>query len=41
MNSKIHPLIPQKIIEAATEWTIMHGVAFRQADNTAHLVLPQ
>jgi glutathione synthase len=35
MNSKIHPLISQKIIDEATEWAIMHGVAFRQTDNTA------
>ncbi|MEZ9953021.1 glutathione synthase [Vibrio splendidus] len=28
-------LIPQQIIEDACEWAIMHGVAFRQPDNTA------
>ncbi|WP_114634498.1 glutathione synthase [Vibrio splendidus] len=28
-------LIPQQIIEDACEWAIMHGVAFRQSDNTA------
>ncbi|MEZ9519198.1 glutathione synthase [Vibrio splendidus] len=28
-------LIPQQIIEDACEWALMHGVAFRQADNTA------
>ncbi|MFA0038371.1 glutathione synthase [Vibrio sp. 10N.261.52.A1] len=28
-------LIPQQIIEDACEWAIMHGVAFRQANNTA------
>ncbi|MCK8084240.1 glutathione synthase [Vibrio sp. 1CM8B] len=33
MNSM--PLIPQQVIEDACEWAIMHGVAFRQSDNTA------
>lgn len=28
-------MIPQQVIEDACEWAIMHGVAFRQADNTA------
>lgn len=28
-------LLSQQIIEDACEWAIMHGVAFRQADNTA------
>ncbi|MFA0002335.1 glutathione synthase [Vibrio splendidus] len=28
-------LIPQQIIEDTCEWALMHGVAFRQADNTA------
>ncbi|MEZ8243274.1 glutathione synthase [Vibrio splendidus] len=28
-------LIPQQIIEDTCEWAIMHGVAFRQPDNTA------
>ncbi|MEZ8383956.1 glutathione synthase, partial [Vibrio splendidus] len=28
-------LIPQQIIEDACEWALMHGVAFRQPDNTA------
>ncbi|WP_017093322.1 glutathione synthase [Vibrio splendidus] len=28
-------LIPQQLIEDACEWALMHGVAFRQADNTA------
>ncbi|RJX75769.1 glutathione synthase [Vibrio sinensis] len=27
--------IPQQVVEDACEWAIMHGVAFRQADNTA------
>ncbi|MDX2322413.1 MAG: glutathione synthase [Moritella sp.] len=35
MNSKASSMIPQHVIEDATEWAIMHGVAFRQADNTA------
>jgi glutathione synthase len=34
MNKK-RPLIPQHIIDEACEWAIMHGVAFRQTDNTA------
>lgn len=29
------PLISQEIIDDATEWAIMHGVAFRQADKSA------
>ncbi|GLS91049.1 glutathione synthase [Psychromonas marina] len=29
------PLIASQIIDGASEWAIMHGVAFRQADNTA------
>ncbi|UPR36291.1 glutathione synthase [Vibrio cyclitrophicus] len=29
------PSIPQQIIEDACEWAIMHGVAFRQSDDTA------
>ncbi|MFS1489608.1 glutathione synthase [Vibrio splendidus] len=29
------PLIPQQVIEDACEWALMHGVAFRQPDNTA------
>ncbi|MDA0155783.1 glutathione synthase [Vibrio sp. Makdt] len=33
MNSM--PSIPQQVIEDACEWAIMHGVAFRQSDNTA------
>ncbi|MEZ8946050.1 MULTISPECIES: glutathione synthase [Vibrio] len=28
-------LIPQQIIEDTCQWALMHGVAFRQADNTA------
>ncbi|MEZ9473948.1 glutathione synthase [Vibrio splendidus] len=28
-------LIPQQIVEDTCEWAIMHGVAFRQPDNTA------
>ncbi|MCC4833891.1 glutathione synthase [Shewanella sp. 10N.7] len=35
MNSKTQNIIPQQVIEDASEWAIMHGVAFRQADNTA------
>nr|WP_208733529.1 glutathione synthase [Vibrio comitans] len=31
----LHPLVPQSVIEEASEWAIMHGVAFRQKDNTA------
>lgn len=29
------PLISQEVINEATEWVIMHGVAFRQHDNSA------
>nr|PMI52766.1 glutathione synthase [Vibrio splendidus] len=35
MNPMLTSLIPQQIIEDACEWAIMHGVAFRQPDNTA------
>ncbi|GAC20342.1 glutathione synthase [Paraglaciecola arctica] len=35
MDHKTRPVISQHIIDEATEWAIMHGVAFRQADNTA------
>ncbi len=35
MNPMLTSLIPQQIIEDACEWALMHGVAFRQADNTA------
>lgn len=35
MNNKKRPLISQHIIDEASEWAIMHGVAFRQTDNTA------
>lgn len=34
MNNK-NEYVSQQIIEDACEWAIMHGVAFRQADNTA------
>lgn len=29
------PHVPQDVIDEASEWAIMHGVAFRQADNSA------
>ncbi len=35
MNPMLTSLIPQQLIEDACEWALMHGVAFRQADNTA------
>jgi len=35
MNTEKKSLVSQQIIEDACEWAIMHGVAFRQADNTA------
>ncbi|CAH7060582.1 Glutathione synthetase [Vibrio chagasii] len=35
MNPMPVSLIPQQIIADACEWAIMHGVAFRQSDNTA------
>ncbi|EGU34565.1 Glutathione synthetase [Vibrio scophthalmi LMG 19158] len=31
----ITALIPKQVIDEACEWAIMHGVAFKQADNTA------
>ncbi|WP_286270510.1 glutathione synthase [Thalassotalea hakodatensis] len=33
--SNANPLIPQQMIDDIIQWAIMHGVAFRQADNTA------
>ncbi|MGF1900171.1 glutathione synthase [Aliivibrio sifiae] len=35
MNTEKKSFVSQQIIEDACEWEIMHGVAFRQADNTA------
>lgn len=35
MKKQTQTLISQSIIDEATEWAIMHGVAFRQTDNTA------
>ncbi len=35
MNPMLTSSIPQQIIVDACEWALMHGVAFRQADNTA------
>ena len=35
MNTLSEPLISQELLDDATQWAIMHGVAFRQADNTA------
>lgn len=35
MNTQHSPLIPQQIIEDVCEWAIMHGIAFRNADNSA------
>jgi len=35
MDIVSEPLISQEILDDATQWAIMHGVAFRQADNTA------
>ena len=35
MNPMLTSSIPQQIIEDTCEWAIMHGVAFRQPDNTA------
>ncbi|WP_114764872.1 glutathione synthase [Vibrio rhodolitus] len=32
---QIKPLLSQQLIEDVSEWAIMHGVAFKQADNTA------
>ncbi|AJR05163.1 glutathione synthase [Photobacterium gaetbulicola] len=35
MRNAMQSLLSQQVIEDACEWAIMHGVAFRQADNTA------
>ncbi|WP_367990279.1 glutathione synthase [Vibrio sp. NTOU-M3] len=35
MKTEKRPFVSQQIIEDACEWAIMHGVAFRQSDNTA------
>ncbi|MGR5133435.1 glutathione synthase [Vibrio alfacsensis] len=35
MNTSTHRYVPQQVVEDACEWAIMHGVAFRQSDNTA------
>lgn len=35
MNPMLTSSIPQQVIEDACQWAIMHGVAFRQSDNTA------
>ncbi len=35
MNHKTRTLISQHIIDEASEWAMMHGVAFRQKDKTA------
>ncbi|NOH97414.1 glutathione synthase [Vibrio sp. 99-70-13A1] len=38
MNTDKNQFISQQVIEDVCEWEIMHGVAFRQADNTARHV---
>ncbi|MCL1093523.1 glutathione synthase [Shewanella kaireitica] len=35
MDNNANSLLANQVIEDATEWAIMHGVAFRQADNSA------
>lgn len=35
MKNRTYQPIPKEVISEATQWNIMHGVAFRQADNTA------
>lgn len=35
MNTKKNDFISQQIIDNTVEWAIMHGVAFKQSDNTA------
>ncbi len=35
MHDNSPPLLANQVIEDAVEWAIMHGVAFRQADNSA------
>lgn len=37
-NKNKNEFVPQQIIESLLEWEIMHGVAFRQTDNTARHV---
>ncbi len=32
---QIKPLLSQQLIEDVSEWAMMHGVAFKQSDNTA------
>lgn len=35
MKTSENRIIPQQVVEDICEWAIMHGVAFRQPDNTA------
>lgn len=35
MKTEKPSLVSQQVIEDACEWLIMHGVAFKQSDNTA------
>jgi len=35
MNNEKTPLLAPQVLQDATEWALMHGVAFKQADNTA------
>jgi len=35
MNTTNKLLLPEQVIQDATEWAMMHGVAFKQADNSA------
>lgn len=35
MKTNTQSLVPQQLLQEACEWAIMHGVAFRQPDNTA------
>jgi glutathione synthase len=38
MNNDNNQFVPQQVIDDVLEWEIMHGVAFRQVDNTARHV---
>ena len=35
MMNSTQPLVAQQMIDEACEWAIMHGIAFKQVDNTA------
>ena len=35
MMNSTQPLVAQQVIDEACEWAVMHGIAFKQLDNTA------